>query len=198
MKSENKNFLMNVAYQGLTLAFPLITVPWVSRALGVDNIGVYSYTYSIANLFMLAGMLGVSNYGNRSVARVRDDGETLSREFSTIYALQLIVSLAAVIAYVAYLLLFSPEYEDIAWVQLVYVISICFDINWFFFGLEKFKLTIVRNFIIKLLSLVLVIVLVRGPDDLWLYTLIMAGSAFVSQCFLLLCCLSMYILYDQK
>lgn len=61
MKSENKNFLMNVGYQALTLVFPLITVPWVSRALGVDGIGIYSYTYSIAYMFMLAGMLGIGN-----------------------------------------------------------------------------------------------------------------------------------------
>ena len=78
---------MNVGYQGLMLAFPLITVPLVSRALGAQNIGIYSYTYSIANMFMLAGMLGISNYGNRSVARVRNDEVALSREFSSTYAL---------------------------------------------------------------------------------------------------------------
>ena len=63
MKSENKNFVLNVAYQGMTLVFPLVTVPYISRVLGVDNIGIYSYTYNIAYIFMLAGMLGINNYG---------------------------------------------------------------------------------------------------------------------------------------
>ena len=175
---------MNVVYQGLTLIFPLITVPWVSRALGVDNVGIYSYTYSIANIFMLVGMLGVSNYGNRSVARVRDDPQALSREFSAIYALQLAVNLVAVFAYIGYLVLFAREYVQIAQVQLIYVISICFDVSWLYFGLEKFKVTITRNLIIKVLSLVLIVLLVRQPGDLWVYSLIMASSTLVSQLYL--------------
>lgn len=184
MRTENKNFLMNVAYQGLALAFPLVTVPWVSRALGVDNIGVYSYTYSIASLFMLAGMLGISNYGNRSVARVRDDSEALSREFSAVYTLQLGVNLLSVLAYVAYLTAMPSAYAQIAWIQLLFVASNCLDVSWLFFGLEKFKITITRNLIIKALSLLLIVIFVRQPDDLWLYALTMAGSTLVSQLYL--------------
>ena len=184
MKSENKNFLMNVGYQGLMLVFPLITVPLVSRALGAQNIGIYSYTYSIANMFMLAGMLGVSNYGNRTVARVRDDKAVLSREFSSTYALQLVVNLVAVAAYVFYLVFLSPQYSQIAWIQLVHVLSVCFDVSWLFFGLEKFALTIARNLIVKALSLLFISAFVKGPDDLWTYTLIMACSTLASQLYL--------------
>lgn len=184
MKSENINFLMNVGYQGLMLAFPLITVPLVSRALGAQNIGIYSYTYSIANMFMLAGMLGISNYGNRSVARVRDDEVALSREFSSTYALQVAVSLVAVGAYALYLVLFPQQYGQVAWIQLIQVLSVCFDVSWLFFGLEKFFLTIVRNLIVKVLSLLLIAVFVKRPDDLWAYTLIMACSTLMSQLYL--------------
>lgn len=175
---------MNLVYQGLTLVFPFITTPLVSRALGVENIGIYSYTYSIANIFMLAGMLGISNYGNRSIARIRDDQEALAREFSAIYALQLAVNMAAVLAYIAYLLLASPEYPLVAFIQTMYVLSICFDVSWFFFGLEKFKITITRNLIVRVLSLILIVLLVRTPSDLWIYTAIMAGSTLVSQLYL--------------
>ena len=184
MKSENKNFLLNIVYQGLTLVFPLVTVPYISRSLGVEGIGVYSYTYSIAYMFMLVGMLGINNYGNRSIARVRDDRGELSRTFCSIYAFQLIINLAAVVAYCAYILVLQPQYGIIDWIQLIYVVSICFDVNWFFFGLEKFKLTIVRNLMIKVASLVFILLLVRSESDLWLYTLIMAGSTFASQLYL--------------
>lgn len=115
---------------------------------------------------------------------MRDDAEALSREFSTIYALQLAVNLTAVFAYIGYLLIFKPEYGPIPWIQLSCVVSICFDVSWFFFGLEQFKITIVRNLIVKILSLVLIIALVRQPGDLWLYSLIMGGSTLVSQVYL--------------
>ena len=176
---------MNVVYQGLTFVFPLITVPWVSRALGVERIGVYSYTYSIAYIFMLGGMLGISNYGNRSIARVRDDKEALSREFSSIYFLQLVVNLIAVILYCLYLLIFKPEYLSIAYIQLMSVVSICFDVSWLYFGLEQFKVTITRNLIIKLMSLALIICFVKTEADLPVYAIIMSMSTLVSQAYLL-------------
>ena len=186
MKAENKNFLMNVVYQGLTLVFPLITVPYISRVLGAERIGIYSYTYSIAYMFMLAGMLGINNYGNRSVALVRDDKTKLSHTFSSIYCLQIIINLGAVASYLIYIAAIGSPYRLIDLIQLIYVLSICFDVNWFFFGLEKFKLTIIRNLIIKVASLIFIFLLVRNQGDLWKYTLVMASSTLASQLYLFL------------
>jgi len=184
MKSENKNFLLNVVYQGLTLVFPLVTVPYISRVLGVDNVGIYSYTYSIAYMFMLGGMLGINNYGTRSIARVRDDRAATSAEFASIYCLQVVLNLVAVGGYAVYVVVFGAAYRTIALVQLIHVLSICFDVNWFYFGLEQFKVTIARNLVVKVLSLLLIFVCVRSAGDLWVYALIMAGSTLVSQLYL--------------
>ena len=160
MRSENKNFLLNVVYQGLTLVFPLVTVPYISRVLGVDNVGIYSYTYSIAYMFMLGGMLGINNYGTRSIARVRDDRAATSAEFASIYCLQVVLNLIAVGGYAVYVVVFGAAYRTIALVQLIHVLSICFDVNWFYFGLEQFKVTIARNLVVKVLSLLLIFVCV--------------------------------------
>ena len=85
-----KNFVYNLIYQILILILPLVTVPYVSRVLGADGVGKYSYTYSIAYYFMICAMLGLNNYGNRAIAKVRDNKEELSKEFCGIYAFQLI------------------------------------------------------------------------------------------------------------
>lgn len=161
MKSENKNFLLNVAYQLLSYVFPLITVSYISRRLGVDNVGIYSYTYSIVYMFMLAAMLGINNYGNREIAKVRDNRDELSRVFWSIYRLQLMVVGVVIVGYLSYLLLWCKAYKEIAAIQFLYLVSVGFDINWFYFGLEKFKLTITRNCIIKVLSLVLILCFVK-------------------------------------
>ena len=185
MKSENKNFLLNVAYQMLTYIFPLITVSYISKRLGVDNVGIYSYTYSIVYMFMLVGMLGINNYGNREVAKVRDNREELSRVFWSIYRLQLMVVGVVIVGYLSYLFLWCKGYKEIAEIQFLYLVSVCFDINWFYFGLEKFKLTITRNCIIKVLSLVLILCFVKSEGDLAVYTYIMAGSTVASQLYLI-------------
>lgn len=186
IKSENKNFIYNVIYQLLSFIIPFVTVPYVSRVLGVENIGTYSYTYSIVYMFMLVGMLGINNYGNRSIAAVRDNKDELSITFSSIYYMQLIINVISLFGYIFYLLFICKGYKSIAFIQGIFLISICFDVNWFFFGIEQFKLTITRNFIIKLSSVILVFLLVKSTTDLWLYVLIMAGSTLLSQVFLFL------------
>lgn len=181
MSSTRKNLVYNTCYQILILVLPLITAPYISRVLGAEKIGVYSYTYSIVYYFMLIAMLGINNYGNREIAKARDDKEKLSKTFTSIYALQIIMSVLMTIFYFLYITLFVQENKVIAIIQGIYIISVMFDINWFFFGMEKFKLTVVRNSLIKILSLVLILTFVKQREDIYIYTLILAGSTLLSQ-----------------
>ena len=181
MKSENKNFIYNAIYQLLSFIFPLITIPYISRVLGVTSIGIYSYTYSIVYLFMLLGMLGINNHGNRLIAKARDDKELLSKTFFSIYGFQIITCLSVIVIYVLYLLLFNSTYKMESILQIIFLVSVSFDVNWFFAGLEKFKITILRNLVVRLVSLVLVITLVRTKNDLPIYIIIMGGSELVGK-----------------
>ena len=54
-KSIAKNYIYNLTYEILILILPLITTPYISRVLGAENIGIYSYTVSIATYFILFG-----------------------------------------------------------------------------------------------------------------------------------------------
>ena len=181
MNSVKKNFSYNIIYQLLTLIMPIITAPYVSRVLGAEGQGIFSYTYSIAQYFILFAMLGVSNYGNRTIAKNRDNKEKISKEFWCLYALQAITTLISSTIYICYVFLFESEYKIYALIQLIYIASAFLDINWFFFGMEKFKLTVTRNIIIKILSVCSIFVFVKEPNDLWKYALIMVGATFISQ-----------------
>ena len=184
MSSIKTNLIYNIIYQMLAIVLPLITTPYVSRVLGADGVGIYSYTYTVANYFMLVAMLGVKNHGNRSIAAVREDPRKLSRTFWEIYGLQAICSAIALVAYIAYALLAEPEHRLIFLIQGIYVLTGMLDISWLFFGLEKFKLTVGRNIAMKLLTLVCIFLFVRSKDDLWVYTLILVLGTFFSQSYL--------------
>lgn len=184
MSSIKKNFLYNVVYQMLLIALPLVTTPYISRALGADGIGIHSYSYTVANYFMLIAMLGVKNHGNRSIAAVRDDPETMSRTFWEIYGLQLICSVLALGGYFLFILLGEQENRIIFLIQSIYVLTGLLDISWLFFGLEKFKLTVTRNIVVKLVSLGCTFLFVRTRSDLWKYTLIVVLGTFFSQSYL--------------
>lgn len=176
-----RNFIYNSAYQIISIITPLITSPYISRKLGALPLGVYSYTYAIASYFLIFAILGVKNYGNRSIARVRENREERSRTFCSIYFFQFITSLIFVFGYVLYLIAFSPQNIKIAIVQGLLVLSATFDITWFFWGMEQFKTTTMRNIVVKVFTVALILVSVKTPDDLWKYTMIMAGGVLISQ-----------------
>ena len=72
-KSVTKNYIYNLIYQVLVLVLPLITAPYISRVLGAKNIGIYSYTLSISEYFILFGSLGIALYGKREIAYNQED-----------------------------------------------------------------------------------------------------------------------------
>lgn len=181
MNQVKNNFLYNIVYQLLVLIIPLITAPYLARVVGVSGIGIYSYTYSIVYYFMLITMLGVNNYGNRSIAKVRDNKEKLSKTFLEIYYFQLIMGIIMLIIYFIYVFTFNVSYKSIALVQSLFIVSAILDINWFFFGIEAFKKTITRNTFVKLLSVILIFIFVKQKSDLWKYTFIMSGTTILSQ-----------------
>ena len=186
MKKENKNFLYNLIYQIFSLLMPLITAPYISRVLGAENIGIFSYTYSIVSYFMLFALLGINNYGSREIAKMSrlGDRKKLSELFSEIYSLQFILGCTAIIVYLVGTLLLSGQDKIVMLVQGIYILSAVFDINWFYFGLEKFKLTVTRNMVIRVLSLILIFTFVRNSDDLIKYVAVMSISALISQLYL--------------
>ncbi|HBT63523.1 MAG TPA: flippase [Ruminococcaceae bacterium] len=181
MSSIKKNFIYQSAYQILIIVLPFITSPYVSRVLGPEKTGVFSYSYSVANYFVLFAMLGINNYGNRMIAAVRGDRERLNRTFSSIFSLHFLLSLLVVVAYFAYILLFPIQYKTFAIIQSLYIIAALFDINWFFFGIEEFRLTFTRNTLVKILTVVAIFTFVHTQDDLWKYITIMAAGSLISQ-----------------
>ena len=184
MKKENKNFIYNMLYQILVFIVPLISIPYVSRVLGVSNIGVYSYTYSIVYYFMLFTLLGINNYGVREISKLENNINERNKMFSKIYTLQFILGTIMLIVYNILVIFIFDKYNSIFLIQNLFLISSMLDINWLFFGLEKFKMTISRNIIIKILSLVLVFLFVKNKNDLALYTFIMSFSTLFSQMYL--------------
>lgn len=179
MASIKKNFSLNFIYQLLNIIVSLITTPYIARVLGAENSGIYSYSYAVANYFLLFAMLGINNYGNRCIAFARDSREERSEVFSELYTTQILFSLAVIIVYGFYIISIC-EAKIIACFQLFYLMSAIFDINWFFFGMEQFSLTVTRNVIIKLSLTAGIFIFVKNRNDLYLYTFLMATSQLLN------------------
>lgn len=178
------NFLYNMIYQISLVILPLLTSPYLSRVIGPEGLGNYSYSYSIAYYFYMLGMLGINNFGNRSVAMVRDNQKKLNECFSKIYYFQLTTSLISTIIYIYYCLYYCETDRMLALVQVVYVITAAISIDWFYFGLEEFKVTVIRKTIIKIFTSICIFLFIKSPDELLLYALIISGAELSSELYL--------------
>lgn len=174
-KSIAKNYIYNLIYQMLTILLPLVTTPYLSRVLGAENIGIYGYTISIVTYFILFGTLGVSMYGQREIAYKQSDKAARSKAFWEIIILRTItLSISILLFYLIYGR--TGEYAVYYRILIIQLVANLFDISWLFQGIEKFDKTVVRNLIVKLLSLVLIFVVIKTPEDLWKYFAIYVGA----------------------
>lgn len=180
MSDIKRNYIYNVIYQLLVIMFPIITMPYISRIIGPNGIGIYSYTHSIVYYFVIISMLGINNYGNRSIAKVRENNKNLNKSFFEIYFIQFLMGVISLFIYICFLT-FNDKYSSIFTIQILYLISCFFDINWFYFGIEKFKFTSVLNICVKIAVIVLLFLFVNSKDDLEIYTFIMTSSILISQ-----------------
>ena len=177
-KSIAKNVMYNLLFQIVTVFMPLITVPYVSRILGKEGIGVYSYTLSIVQYFIILGTLGISMYGNRQIAYVRDDKEKMSKTFWSITFFKAITTSIAFIVYIA-IFGFNKEYGNIYLIQGIQILAVTIDISWLYMGLEEFKKTVTRNLIVKIVGVACIFIFVKTYDDLYKYVSINALMAIL-------------------
>ena len=177
-KSVVKNYMYNLVYQILILILPLVTTPYLSRVLGSDGVGIYSYTYAIVTYFVLFGSLGIALYGQREIAYAQDQPRKRKKIF---FELIIIRFITVIIAAIVFFLWFvrGDQYQTYYMILLIELFATAFDISWFFQGIEEFKKTVIRNVLVRVISVSLVFVFVKTSTDLWKYILIYSLGDFL-------------------
>ena len=175
-RSIKRNFLYNTAYQILLIITPLVTTPWLSRTIGAAGNGIFTYTQSIANYFVLVSTLGISNYGVREVAACGDDRIERSRVFWETITMSASVGLLVLVVYIAYVIILGGEYK-LYWILWgMWVLGSVADPSWLFFGCQEFRMPTIRSFATRLLSVVAILYFVRDAGDTWAYVAAISGA----------------------
>ena len=170
-KSIVKNYIYNLLYQMLTIVLPLITTPYLSRVLGAEAVGIYGYTLSTVTYFVLFGSLGIAMYGQREIAYAQEDKTKRSTTFWEIALIRFItLSISLVVFYITFCS--RGDYTTYYKILTLELLASAIDISWYFQGIEDFGKTVVRNLIVKMISLICIFVFVKTQNDLWKYILI--------------------------
>ena len=165
-----------------------MTAPYLSRTVGQEGVGLYSYAWSVSYIFCLIGMLGLADYGVRTIAAVRDDREQLDRTFSEIWLMQLLVAGVTLVFYLGYVFLVAGAEKTIALSLTMMSVSCLCNLDWCLMGLDQFKPIALRNTAVKLLAAACVFVFVHQPEDLWVYGFVWSLATLLG---CLSCCFSL-------
>lgn len=173
-----KNYIYNVFYQVLSVIIPFFTIPYVSRTLGAENIGINSFTAANTQYFVLLATMGISLYATREISYLKDDKHKLSNLFWEIMFLKILLFLASYAIFIIFIIS-NEHYKVIYLLQSVAIITALFDVSWFFMGIQNFKVTVLRNTLVKVLSIILIFILVKNKEDLTVYIIILVLSSLL-------------------
>ena len=173
-----KNYLYNVGYQVLAIIVPLITSAYVSRVLRPEGVGANAFTNSIIQYFILLASMGIGYYGNRQIAYVRENREKMAKTFWEIQIVKTIMTLLSFIVFEVFMIFYTRQ-ADYMWAQSINLIAVAFDISWFYEGIENFKVTVLKNSFVKIVSMIAIFVFINNPNDVTLYIIVLAISTLL-------------------
>lgn len=176
----NKNTVFNMFKSIFGIIYPLITFPYISRVLRAENVGKINFSSSIVSYFTLVASLGVTTYAIRECSKVRDNREALDETASQIISINIISTFVAYIALAITLIVARPlnNYRELISIQSVTILFTTLGADWINSAMEDFKFIAIRTMGAQVISLILMFLFIRKPEDYIIYAIIsvMASS----------------------
>lgn len=169
--STRKNFILYYLYQVTILLSTIITTPYISKILGSENLGIYSYTFSIANLLYIFAQLGTSTYGVREIALNKNNKTKLSKTFIGIELMTIITSIVCILVYLIIVQILG-KYQFYFYIWILFIIAAALDITWFYAGIEHFEEIFIINIIVRFIGILSIFTFIKNTNHLWIYIII--------------------------
>lgn len=178
-KSLKVNMILNSIKGLMSVLFPLISFPYISRVLGVDNVGKYNFTNSIISYFILLAGLGIATYAVREGARIRNNKVMLESFVAQVFTINVVSTVFSYIVLFATILII-PElhsYKSLLVILSLQVLFKTLGVDWIYSIYEDFTYTTIRSIIFQILSLACMFLFVRTENDVNVYAAITALAA---------------------
>ena len=186
----NSNIKINSIYvtifQVFNLLIPLIIAPYAARVLGPIGLGEIAYAKAIYIYFQLLVGLGSGIYGQRLIARSKDDYKSISIAFLELWFLRVLLAITGILIFS--IMIISSEFiitiKILLFVQIIDLSINLFDISWFYYGIQNFKKVIITQAAFKLITVLTIFLFVNNYDDGYKYLLCFSVPALLSYIFM--------------
>lgn len=171
MSKITNNFIYNIALTVSTFLINLVLFPYVSRVLGVDNIGRVGFVNNVISYFSLFAILGVRTIGIREIAGAGDNYKKRSEIYSSLMTILMVLTVLVMVVYVG-AVIFVPRFIQDRELLIIGSFTLFFTsflIEWFYQGIENFKYITIRTVAVKVIYAIAVFALIKESDDIILY-----------------------------
>lgn len=177
-KSLKLNFIFYCIKSAMALVFPLVSFPYASRILDVENIGKVQYCTSVTSYLTLIAGLGISSYAIRESAKIKQDRSRFSQLILEIFSINIISTC------IAYLLLFTGITLHLfdGYIPVILTCSLAtlcntLSVEWIYQSQEEYVYISIRTIITQLLAIIFLFVFVRNTSDTIAYSLVLVFAS---------------------
>jgi PST family polysaccharide transporter len=172
--ASNFGYLMLLQIAGYV--FPLITIPYLARVIGVEGFGKIAFAAAVVVWFQTVSDWGFNYTATRDVARNRDNMEEVSKIFSNVLWARILLMVVSfvILFFLTEMIPYFKEHQAILLVTFLIVPGHIMFPDWFFQAMERMKYITIFNLVSKALFTALVFVLIKEKQDYILQPLLMS------------------------
>lgn len=176
------NFAYLSVLQIIGYIFPLITIPYLSRVIGVEGYGKIAFAASVIVYFQTVVDWGFAYTAVRDIAKNKDDIHKVSKIFSNVMFSKIILMFVslAIFAVLVYTVPFMYNYRMVLWCTFLLIPGYMIFPDWLFQAMEEMKYITLMNFTAKTLFTALVFLVIRDSSDYVYEPLLNASGMLVS------------------
>jgi len=181
LASAKRNASMLVASNIASLGIPLIELPFLARALGVEHYGMLLFIQAIALTAAIFVEYGFHYSGARTIAQAADDHQAQAQTVTHILTAKAILyGMALLVILPAYTWTFHAELPHGQIALCLLLAAYGFSPAWYFLGKGNLKVPVATDLVLRSIGLLLIIFFARTPEDLGLVLLIQCSVGMLN------------------
>lgn len=182
MKSLKLNAFFASMVKVLNIVFPLITGPYVLRILSKENISIFNFANTLAQLFIPLAGFGVYTYGLRQISKVKNNVEKRNRLFSELFYLSICTAIITSFVYYGYIYSTIQDQTHLIIYTIVgiQILLQFLSIEWVNQAFENYSFILYKTIIIRITMLVLIFSFIKTSNDIMAYVSIVTISEILN------------------
>jgi len=175
MKNANKTLVSNIASLGvvqiISYIFPLLTIPYISRIIGPDGLGLYNYIAAFITYFVLVVNYGFDFTATRKIASDPRNAKLVSKVYSTVTTSRFLILIVTIFTFILLSFYFSNIKNNfiLSGILFINAVSALLTPQYIFQGLQKLSFYSTINVVKGIITTVCIFLFVTDAKHLIIY-----------------------------